>query len=96
MGPPDRATAPRAGHPIGSSASATRTRSWMDLLLHRWRRGQRSGRVDGWFQASPIRLAVDDEVVSGVFEPIDSALREDHVIEHRENAERTCRDVTPR
>ena len=40
--------------------------------------------VESRFESRPIRLALDDEVVGGVLESIDGALREKHVVEHRE------------
>src|SRR5260370_4880409 len=56
----------------------------MDARLHR-RRGRRRVRgIKRWLESRSIGLAFDDEVVGGVPEAIDGALREEHVVEHRE------------
>jgi len=36
-----------------------------------------------WLEPRTIGLALDDEVVGGVLESIDSALSEQHIVEHR-------------
>jgi hypothetical protein len=79
MGPLRWAAAPRSARPPSVSAAATSPSARMELLLHRWRIGRRRGRVDGGLEARAIRLAFDDEVVGGVLEAIDRALREEHV-----------------
>src|SRR5579872_2792319 len=45
---------------------------------------RRVGGVERWLLPGSIGLAIDDEVVGGVFESVDGALREQHVVEHGE------------
>ena len=54
----------------------------MELVRGRGRRRVRS--VDGGLEPGSIRLALHDEVVGGVLEAVDGALREQDVVEHGE------------
>src|ERR1700690_3909611 len=46
--------------------------------------GRRIFCIEGWFESRPVRLALDDEVVGGVLESMDGALREKYIIKNRE------------
>ena len=56
----------------------------MESWLHRGRSRRRVRGIERRLESRSIGLAFNDEVVGGVPETIDGALREQHVVEHRE------------
>src|SRR4051794_31178788 len=77
------AGAPAWRRPAGvslRSATSSRPRAWL-LRRRRWRW---SFGVERRFEPRPVRLTLHDEVVGRVLEAVDRALREQHVVEHRE------------
>src|SRR5580658_510450 len=74
-----------AGRPGRSTAArSAASRAWVGSGLVGRRGRWWVGGIERGLEPGPVGLALDDEVVGGVLESVDGALREQHIVEHRE------------